>query len=191
MLYRPPQRSAFFLTTWFKPVRAGAAIPEHNADERERPSPIIRGRSRALRREFAGVSWARWVDVADGRRHRRRSYVGADDIPTSQVRYPGTGLCTGKGLVGRCLLSVPCISSHLPARYGSSRGIPADILVFRPAHAHIRLLEQRPYAHVRLARRRPFRFVRFSSTAPCPFPVLALFGMSDDNAPDANCAARR
>ncbi|KAJ7105303.1 hypothetical protein C8R44DRAFT_987717 [Mycena epipterygia] len=47
----------------------------------------------ASRRESAGASWACWVDAAGGRRHRRSSYVGADDIPTSRAWYHGTGPC--------------------------------------------------------------------------------------------------
>ncbi|KAJ7105329.1 hypothetical protein C8R44DRAFT_886804 [Mycena epipterygia] len=78
-------------------MRAGAVIPEHKADERERPAPIIRG-------------------------HRRCSYVGADDIPASRAWYHGTGVGGA-----RARGTLPLVRAlHLLPRVYSLRSLPGN-----------------------------------------------------------------
>ncbi|KAJ7105358.1 hypothetical protein C8R44DRAFT_886825 [Mycena epipterygia] len=110
------------------------APARYPSTRRTNDSGLRQSFARASRRKSAGASWPRWVDVVDGRRHRRSSYVGADDIPASRAWYPGTGPCAVQDA-----LSAPCITSRLPTHYGSRRGVTADkIMVPSVQRAHIR-----------------------------------------------------
>ncbi|KAJ7105349.1 hypothetical protein C8R44DRAFT_886821 [Mycena epipterygia] len=84
----PPRR--------FKPVRAGAAILEHKADERERPTPIIGGRNTL--REKASSEIAGYPGTGPCAVHDERDAASlTEDIVRCSVQRTRTYNCLSKG----------------------------------------------------------------------------------------------